>query len=147
MTDSTQIALAAPPVMGLIVFVVGWNIERTSAGSVSMSRAKALTTYAIIITLICYLIIWWNEIRTVWTLHPLLISLAGLGVVGSLLCVIWIVYSRSSIEHVSDSYDKSELQVSKRDAARRIVAWVVILWGIAGLLGGLVAIVTQSMKY
>jgi hypothetical protein len=112
-----------------------------------MSRAKALTTYAIIITLICYLIIWWNEIRTVWTLHPLLISLAGLGVVGSLLCVIWIVYSRSSIEHVSDSYDKSELQVSKRDAARRIVAWVVILWGIAGLLGGLVAIVTQSMKY
>jgi hypothetical protein len=91
-----------------------------------------------------YVILWLNEIRAAFEANPLWMSLGLVGIVG---CLVYVFAARQK----SDTSQTSDIQIPptyvaprrKHSIARRIFAWFVIAWRVAGLVGAVVAIVRR----
>jgi hypothetical protein len=149
MDPSTEAGLFTPPVLTVLVLVMGWKIEKTSSGRVSPARAKALTILCLALLLLCYVIVWWREITTAWLANPFLTSFFGLGIAAAATFLI-VGLARRSDEEDADGDNAPEAQASRSVPAsvpRRVFSWIVIIWGIAGLLGGIMAIVRNALSH
>jgi hypothetical protein len=145
---STEIGLLTPPALSVIVFVVGWNIEKTASGSVSPARAKSLGVLCLGLLVAAYTIVWWKELTAAWFAAPLLTTLCSMGVVLALAYLIFAIIRRPTFQDPAHSLSAGKYRdtAPRRSIPRRIFAWIVILWGTAGLIGGLVAIIEHSLK-
>ena len=142
MTPSTEIGLFAPPIMAAIVFVLTWNIERTanSTGKVSPGRLRLYLLGCGVLMLIGYVMLWQHELKTTWFAYPFWMSVGFIGVVG---CIVYLVASQrgaTAKELEIDTDPPNQSMKPTRTIASRVFAWIVIIWGVLGLLGGIAAI-------
>jgi hypothetical protein len=148
MDPSTEVGLFAPPICIAVVFLLGWNISRASGGRVSTGRAKALTIYCVALLVVGYAIVWWREITIAWDRDPLSTIFFALGILTATTFSI-IVFAKKSDTGDTDEYRKSKFQTTRHvsiSVPRRIFSWIVIVWGIAGLVGGVVAIARTALS-
>jgi hypothetical protein len=148
MSPSTEIGLFAPPIMAAIVFVLTWNIERTTSptGTMSPGRRKFYGLGCALLMLIGYLMLWQNEIKAAWLAYPFWMSVAITGLAGFIVYLI-ATHRGAEARHSGISQHPSNCGVRpERRVATSIFAWIVIVWGIAGLLGGIVAVARKAMS-
>ena len=139
MSPSTEIGLLAPPICSAIAFALIWNIERASSGRVSPSRRKAYVFSCVLMMFVGYALVWQKELLSAWTAHPIWISFGTLGIAAAFL---YFVLTRHGKER-SSTFDVTWEGISARNhsMSRRILAWVVIIWGVAGLVGALSVVI------
>lgn len=134
--------------MAAIVFVLTWNIERTTSptGTMSPERRKLYGLGCALLMLIGYLILWQNEIKAAWLAYPFWMSVGITGLAGFIVYLI-AAHRGAEARDSGISQDPSNCGVRpERRVASRIFAWIVIVWGIAGLLGGIVAVARKAMS-
>jgi hypothetical protein len=144
MTPSTEAGLFTPPVLAALVFVLGWQIEKMASGRVSPARARALTRLCVALLIICYVIVWWREIGAAWVQTPVLTAFFGLGIATATTFLIVVLGSQSDKE---DTLGRPLPQRLPTPLPRRIFSWIIIVWGIAGLVGGIVTIAHNALSH
>lgn len=149
MTPSTEIGLFAPPIMAAIVFVLTWNIERrANADTISGERLKIYASVCVFLMVVGYVVLWKEDIKAAWLASPVWMSL---GLTGMTASVSYLVARsrRSQQTVIAEEEDVSAARFlprpPDRSITRRIFAWFVITWGIAGLLGGVAAIIRAAI--
>ncbi len=151
MSPSTEIGLFAPPIMAGIVFVLTWNIERATnaTGTLSRGRRKLYASMCVLLMFVAYIMLWQDELKAAWLAGPVWMSLGLAGIAASL---VYFVITRRK-EEPSETCETSKgapanvMPKPERSVAKRIFAWIVILWGVAGLLGGVAAIVRNALSH
>ena len=149
MSPSSEIGLLAPPIMTVIIFVLTWNIERASSqdGKISPRRLNFYGLASIPLMLFLYTIIWHVEIGNTWVANPYLGSLALVGIACFVIYLIAIPLrelASAKTWPIENESSRNTVLRSERSIARRIFAWIVIVWGLVGLVGGIVAIIRYS---
>jgi Ca2+/Na+ antiporter len=143
MTPSGEIRLFFPPIGAAAVFFLTLNIERASSGRVSPRRFRGYLKFCILLMIVVYAMLWSRELASAWRAEPILTFFAVAGIVVAFLYLA-IFRERDQMDYEITQFTAS---AQKRSAGSRIFAWVVIIWGIAGLIGGIAAIVAHAIPH
>lgn len=98
---------------------------------------------------VLYVMLWQDELKAAWLASPVWMSL---GLAGFAASLFYLLIGRREEESVQ-TFDISEGAASnimskpERSTRKRIFAWIVIFWGVAGLLGGIAAVVRNALSH
>lgn len=145
MSPSTEIGLLAPPICSVIALALIWNIERASSGRVNPSRRKGYISACVVMIFVGYALVWQKEILFVWAANPVWMSLGILGVAAAVLYFVVTRHSEEPSSVFCIAWDS--ISARRQSVARRILAWVVIIWGVAGLVGGFSAVIRSVLSH
>jgi hypothetical protein len=148
MTDKQWFQLVAPPIGGLGFFVLALVLARAT-GDLNRYTWKALLASGGLISYVVYLTFWQDEIKNAWGEAPYLVILGLLSstiVPIGLFYWIWRVQMGAKAERAALGSISETAAVRIASTSSKVFSLVVLLWGIANLLGLLVAIVHALLQ-
>jgi hypothetical protein len=143
-TDRQWIQLVAPPIVGLGFFLLVVIFMR-GTGDLNRYSWKALLASAGLLTYAGYLTLWQTEIKNAWYVAPFLVII---GLFATLIIPIGLFYWiwRVQIGAKTEGLVSTANPTRSVSVGRKVFRLIVLIWGIANLLGLLAASISAYFR-